>query len=240
MSHAGLIERVDVDRLQAQIFASPAQASAAAAAAAADELRRLIAARGRAGVIFTGEPTHAALLDSLVAEPAVEWTRVVGFHLGEYLGLDETAPGSQRQLLLERLVCRVPMAEFHGLRGEAANPTAVCANYAARLASRPPDLALLDIGPRGRLALIDPAACDFDDPAAVRLVALDEPPRRALSLTIPTVMKCPRLIALALGPGRQGAVRAALAGMIGPACPASILRRHPAALLFLDRDSAPR
>ena len=132
------------------------------------------------------------------------------------------------------------MAEFHGLRGEAANPTAVCANYAARLASRPPDLALLDIGPRGRLALIDPPACDFDDPAAVRVVALDEPPRRALSLTIPTVMKCPRLIALALGPGRQAAVRAALAGPIAPACPASILRRHPAALLFLDRDSAPR
>src|SRR5262249_30248371 len=156
---------------------------------------------------------------------------------------------SHRRFLLDRLVKRVPMAEFHGLRGEAANPEAVCVNYTALLKSRPPDFAVLELGENGRLASIHSMACDFNDPARVRIVELDKTserpeasaerigeieggPSHAISLTIPTIMDCPKLFALAPDLTPPEAVRALVRGEIAEAFPASTLRTHPDGRLF--------
>jgi glucosamine-6-phosphate deaminase len=243
------------DSLNIRIYESRQQAGAAAAIAVAAEIRRLIAARGRAIGIFASAPSQNEFLDELVNAEGIQWTRVVGFHLDEYLGMEEDAPQSFRKYLLDRLVMRVPMAEFHGLRGEAANPEAVCANYAANLKSRPPDFAVLGIGENGHLAFIDPPVCDFNDPAAVKIVELDEVcrqqqvhdgafakledvPKQALSLTIPTIMACEKLFVIVPGGRKQSAVRNAIAGPITESCPASILRTHPNGHLFLDAEAA--
>ncbi len=210
---------------------------AAAATAVAAEIRRLIDERGRAIGLFASATSQNEFLDELVKTSEIEWTRVIGFHLDEYLGMGEDAPQSFRKFLIDRLVKRVPIAEFHGLRGEAANPEAVCVNYAALLDSRPPDFAALGIGEDGRLASIAPPVCAFTDPSVVRIVELDGV-RRAISLTIPTIMKCVRLFVIAPGQRKQQAVRDALEGEVAAACPASILRTHPDAHLFLDRKSA--
>lgn len=251
----GLITSFRSDNLNVHIFESRPQMGKAAARALGAEMRRLIAERGRAIGVFASAPSQNEFLDALVEELKIEWTRVVGFHLDEYLGMGEDAPQSFRKFLLDRLVKRVPMAEFYGLRGEAANPEAVCANYAATLKSRPPDFAALGIGENGHLAFNDPPVCDFSDPAMVKIVELDEAcrqqqvndgafakledvPRRALTLTIPAIMACPRLFVVVPGVRKQQAVRDAVEGRITTACPASILRTHNDAHLFLDRDSA--
>jgi glucosamine-6-phosphate deaminase len=251
----GRIDLFKTDQLHIHIYESREQMGAAAAAALAAEMRRLIAERGRAIGIFASAPSQNEFLDALVRAEGIEWTRVIGFHLDEYLGMSEDAPQSFRKFLLDRLVRRVPMAEFHGLRGEAANPEAVCANYAALLQSRPPDFAVLGIGENGHLAFIDPPVCDFNDKSAVKIVELDEAcrqqqvhdgafakledvPRHALSLTIPTILSCERLFAIVPGARKQQAVRNAIEGAISESCPASILRTHPNTHLFLDRESA--
>jgi glucosamine-6-phosphate deaminase len=251
----GLIASFRADSLTVYVFESREQMGRAAAAAVAAEMRRLIAERGRAIGIFASAPSQNEFLAALVEEREVEWTRVIGFHLDEYLGVDEDAPQSFRRFLIERLVKRVPMAEFHGLRGEAANPDAVCANYAALLKSRLPDFAALGIGENGHLAFNDPPVCDFNDPAVVKIVELDEicrqqqvndgafakledVPRRALTLTVPAIMACPRLFVIVPGARKQQAVRDAVKGEIIQGCPASILRTHPEAHLFLDREAA--
>jgi len=114
---------------------------------------------------------------------------------------------------------------------------------------------VLGIGENGHLAFIDPPFCDFDDPQQVKVVELDEVcrtqqvndgafasiddvPRRALSLTIPTIMARPRLFAIVPGPAKRQAIRDTIEGPVATTCPASILRRHPDAHLFIDRDSA--
>ncbi len=208
----------------------------AAARAVAAELRRLIAERGRAIGIFSGESAQREFLpeflNALVGDESIEWTRVIAFHTAELLGADEDSPQSHRKLLLDHLVRRVPVAEFHGIRGEAANPEAVCTNYAALLKKRPPDFAVLEIGESGQLALIDSRACNFLDSAAVKLV------ESAISLTIPALMACPTLFVIATGEGKQRAVSAALEGEITESCPASILQTHPNAHLFLDKEAA--
>ncbi len=179
-------------------------------------MRRLIAERGRAIGIFSGETSQTELLAHLVNAEAIEWTRVIGFHTFELLGAEEDAPTSQRKFLLDHLVCRVPMAEFHGLRGEAANPEAVCSNYAELLKKRPPDFAVLGIGEGGK---IGSGNCDIRDSATVKLTD------STITLTIPTLMACRSLFVLA-------APQATTENEISDTCPASILRTHPNAHLF--------
>jgi glucosamine-6-phosphate deaminase len=229
----GLIDSFQADLLHIHLYRSRRELAAAAAAAVAVEIRSLITERNRAIGIFASDPSHIDFLDDLVNTADIEWTRVIGFHLDEYLGIREEAPNSLRRFLLDRLVKRVPIAEFHAIRGEAANPEAACANYAALLKSRPPDFAVLGIGSNGRLGPIEPLVCDFNDAAAVKVVELDDD-HRALSLTIPTILGCRTLFAIAPGRRNQDAIRKMIEGEIGPACPASILRKHPDAHLFLD------
>jgi glucosamine-6-phosphate deaminase len=229
----GLIDSFQADLLHIHLYRSGRELSAAAAAAVAVEIRSLIAERKRAIGIFASDPSHIDFWDDLVNTADIEWTRVIGFHLDEYLGISEEEPNSMRRFLLDRLVKRVPIAEFHAIRGEAANPEAACANYAALLKSRPPDFAVLGIGSNGRLGLLDPRGCDFNDAATVKVVELDDD-QRAISLTIPAILGCRTLFAIAPGKRNQDNVRKMIEGEIGPSCPASILRKHPNAHLFLE------
>jgi glucosamine-6-phosphate deaminase len=255
ISAAGLIDNFRAEQLNVYVYETRLQMGAAAAAMVAGELRRLIRERGRAIGLFASAPSQNEFLDALVAAPGIEWTSVIAFHLDEYLGVEEDAPQSFRRYLIERLVTRVPLAEFHGLRGEAANPAAVCKNYANLLEFKSPDFAALGIGENGHLAFIDPPVCDFNDPEAVKVVeldeacrqqqvndgcfaALDEVPRRALTLTIPTMLKREKLFVCVPGGRKQQAVSRTLEGPITAACPASILRLHKDAHLFLDREAA--
>ncbi len=251
----GLIDRFRADKLNIYVYDSRSRMGAAAAAVVAADIRGLIEARGRAVGIFASAPSQNEFLAALVEAPNLDWSRVVGFHLDEYLGMDDQAPQSFRRFLLDRLVSKVALSEFHGLRGETEDGAAESERYSALLAANPPDFAVLGIGENGHLAFIDPPFCDFNDPQKVKVVELDEicraqqvndgafrmiedVPRHALSLTIPTIMARPRLFAIVPGPAKREAIKSTIEGPVATTCPASILRRHPDAHLFIDRDSA--
>jgi glucosamine-6-phosphate deaminase len=68
--------------------------------------------------------------------------------------------------------------------------------------------------------------------------SLEEVPERALTLTIPTMLKIPKLIVSVPGPRKAQSVRRTLEEPISTGCPATILRTHPDVTLYLDRDSA--
>jgi glucosamine-6-phosphate deaminase len=67
---------------------------------------------------------------------------------------------------------------------------------------------------------------------------LEEVPPQALSLTVPFFLRVPRALVFVNGTHKSEAVRAALEGPIAEACPASALRRHSSAVLFLDPAAA--
>jgi len=71
-----------------------------------------------------------------------------------------------------------------------------------------------------------------------QFATFEEVPRQALSLTVPFFLRVPRALVFVNGERKAAAVRAALDGPITEACPASALRRHPAATLFLDQGAA--
>ncbi len=151
----------------------------------------MIAERGRAIGIFSGDASQAELLNHLANADGIEWTRVIGFHTLELIGADEDAPHSQRKFLFDHLVYRVPMVEFHGLRGEAANPEAVCANYAALLKTRPPDFAILSLSED----VCTPLA-DSEETSLVRIIKAGKM-GSVLSLTAAVFRKCSQLFVLA-------------------------------------------
>jgi len=246
----GLIESFQSDRLNVYVYETRRQLGAALAKAAAAEICRLVAERGRAVGVFTAANSQTEFLDELAGLSFIEWTRVIGFHLNEYVGTSEDNPHSCRRFLLDRLVRRVPMAEFHGIRGEAANPEAVCVNYDALLKYRSPDFAVLGVNEAGRWDLVDPPAADSVDTAAVKIVELDDAcrqwqvsggrfariedvPRRAITLTVQAIKNCPGLFVVVSGDGKQNSARALIENMMAKSSAASILQFHPNAHLFL-------
>ena len=227
----------------------------AAARWVAARIREEVAQRGQAVVVFASAPSQNEVLAALRADPSVPWTMLTAFHLDEYVGVGPDHPASFRRFLRDRLFDHVPVGAFHGLEGKAADLRAECARYADLLRREAPSLALLGIGENGHLAFVDPPMCDFHDLEEVRMVELDEAcrrqqvhdggfarledvPHQGLSLTIPRLLSIPRAVAIVPGPAKRAAVAAAIDGPVTTACPASVLRRHRDARLFLDDASA--
>jgi glucosamine-6-phosphate deaminase len=241
-------------RTEVRIYSSREEAGATGAAIAAGVIRDEVAKAGKAAVVFASAVSQDPFLAALRAQE-IAWPRVTAFHMDEYAGMSARHPASFRRFLQDRLFDQVPVAAFHGLDAEAADREAACSRYAGLLRDAQPCLAIMGIGENGHLAFIDPPVCRFDEPRDVRVVdlddvcrmqqvhdgqfaAFDEVPRQALSLTVPFFLRVPRALVFVNGERKAAAVRAALNGPITEACPASALRRHPAATLFLDEGAA--
>lgn len=228
----------------------------AAAACAAARLRQLAANHETVPVAFATGASQLATLRSLAQMPGLPWDRIVGFHLDEYVGLPADHPSSFHAYLHRQLASQLPFRAFHFIAAPATDSSAAdqAAAYAALWQATPPLLGLIGIGENGHLAFNDPGA-DFADPLAVRVVSLDPicrqqqvsegwfpslaaVPTQAVTVTLPALMAIPELIVSVPGPRKQEAVRRTLRDPISPACPATLLRRHPNVRLFLDSDSA--
>jgi glucosamine-6-phosphate deaminase len=226
----------------------------AAGKAIAATLRDVIAAKGTATVAFAAAPSQNETLAVLIREPDIAWDRVTAYHLDEYAGAKPDSPHAFRRFLQEHVFHKVKPKVFHQLRGEAEDPQAECARYAALLPAGGFDIALLGIGENGHLAFNDPPV-DFQDPAPVRVVKLDEAcrvqqvhdgafatlqavPTEAYTLTIPVLMAAHQIFVMVPGPTKAAAVAATLEGPITNECPASILRNHANTALYLDQASA--
>jgi glucosamine-6-phosphate deaminase len=248
-------KHLEAGTIKLQIHANKKAAGEAAARAAAEALRQLDHSESGIGVIFATGASQLETLHALTSIPGLPWGKIQGFHLDEYLGMDEDHPASFRRYLRENLTRRVPMGEFFEIDGSSADPDRVRREYVQKLWAADPQLCLLGIGENGHLAFNDPAEANFNDPDAMKVVTLDaecreqqlaegwfksleEVPERALTLTISTLLKIPKLIVSVPGPRKAQSVRRTLEEPISTACPATILRTHPDVTLYLDRDSA--
>jgi len=227
----------------------------ATATVAADRLRKLAKQQETVPVIFATGDSQRATLHALAAMQDVPWNQVIGFRMDEYVGLPEGHPASFSRYMRENLTSRVQLKHMYEIDGSEANVQKTCREYAELLRAHAPVLCLLGIGENGHLAFNDPAEARFDDPVDVKQVTLDlvcrqqqvnegafssvaEMPERAITITVPALFRVPELILSTPGPRKAKIVNRTLYDPISTACPATILRRHPNAKLFLDRDSA--
>src|SRR6202521_4142414 len=134
-----------------KVFPDRKSLGKAAAGQAATAIRRAIHDRGQARVVAATAASQAEFLEALGREPDIDWSRVEVFHLDEYIGLPVTHPGSFRKMLLEQLVQKTGIANYHLLDGNAADPLQVVRRVGKDLASRSVDIAFLGIGENGHI-----------------------------------------------------------------------------------------
>jgi glucosamine-6-phosphate deaminase len=237
-----------------KVFNNRATLGQAAAEQAAVAIRRAIAEHGNARIIAATAASQLEFLDTLTKSPGIDWARVEVFHLDEYIGLPATHPGSFRKMLLEQLVHKTGISHYHLLDGDAADPAEVVSRVGIQLASSPVDVAFLGIGENGHIAFNDPPA-DFETEDPYIIVTLDEAcrqqqvgeawfadisqvPKQAISMSARQILKAREVLAVVPGPRKAQAVKACFEGPISPMVPASILRTHSDATVYLDKDSA--
>jgi glucosamine-6-phosphate deaminase len=237
-----------------RVFNDRVSLGQAAAGQAATAIRRALGERGQARIVAATAASQREFLDTLTKSSGIDWKKVEAFHLDEYIGLPTTHPGSFRKMLLEQLVRKTEITNYHLLDGDAADPEAVVREVGKQLASNPIDIAFLGIGENGHIAFNDPPA-DFETEEPYIIVTLDEAcrqqqvgeawfsdisrvPRRAISMSARQILKAKEILAVVPDTRKAQAVKACFEGEVSPMAPASILRQHPNATIYLDKDSA--
>jgi glucosamine-6-phosphate deaminase len=240
-----------VDQLAVEVFPDPVALGGAAAAAAAESLRRTIEERGTARLVLAAAPSQTQTLAVLSVAEGIDWSRVQAFHMDEYVGLPVDAEQRFGQWLRRHFTTRAPLTVFDPDGG--ADPAAEAARYADLVSAEPIDVVLAGIGVNGHLAFNDPPA-DFGTTDIVQVVALDETSRRqqvdeglfvrlddvpthAWTLTVPCLLSAREIFCMVSGAAKRDAVRRTLRGSVDPDVPASVLRTHSRARLFVDREA---
>jgi glucosamine-6-phosphate deaminase len=226
----------------------------AAAADIAEELRTRLRDQATVRMVFAAAPSQDSMFESLAVADGIDWSRVTALHMDEYVGIDTSVPQSFARYLNDRLFDLVRPGRVELIDG-SAEPEAESRRYSGLLAEGPVDIVCLGIGENGHIAFNDPQFADFADPLSVKVVDLDtrsrqqqvndgcfaqlsDVPERAITLTVPALTAGRRLFCVVPGQTKAAAVRSALRDPVSTACPATILREHPACHLYLDPDSA--
>lgn len=233
----------------------PRDSGAMAAKAGADKLREALRQKDEVNIILATGLSQFAMLSALREFADIAWERVNAFHLDEYIGLPIRHPASFRKVLWQEFACRlpVPLKSFAWIDGEA-DPETERKRLSDAIARHPIDVGFIGIGENGHLAFNDPPA-DFATAEPYLIVTLDEGcrkqqmgegwfktmdevPARAVSISIPQILKSKALIVTCPDQRKAEAVKNTVKAEIDSRFPSSILRSHPDCALYLDKGSA--
>ncbi|MCJ7450056.1 MAG: glucosamine-6-phosphate deaminase [Bacteroidales bacterium] len=223
-----------------------------AARKGADLIRKAILESGKADIIVATGSSQFEMLAALVKED-MEWPKVTAFHLDEYIGLPATHPASFRKDLKERFADEVPLRSFIYVNGDG-DPVIECKRIGKIISEHQIDVAFIGIGENGHIAFNDPPA-DFETDDPYIIVNLDDAcrhqqlgegwfptlndvPRKAISMSVKQIMKSKAIICTVPDLRKAEAVKKTVEELVTPAVPATVLRVHEAAWLYLDNDSA--
>jgi len=242
------------DKLRVEIFGKKEDMGQDSASFVAGKLNQAIKDKGYANLILGTGASQYPLLEVLLKKE-LDWTKINLFHLDEYIGLSDQHPASFRKFLKERIADKVNPKNVYYIKGDADDIDAEIRRYEKLLKDNPVDVACIGIGENGHIAFNDPAVADFNDPEYLKVVEMDEAcrkqqvgegwfptinhvPGKAVTLTITAIMNCKVLCCTVPDERKSEAVYNTLSGGISTSCPASILRKHDNAVLFLDSFAA--
>jgi glucosamine-6-phosphate deaminase len=243
------------DRITVQIFETRREMGHNAALQAAEKIRNLLENKESISVIFAAAPSQNEFLEALAIQPGIDWGRITAFHMDEYVGLAADAPQGFGNFLRRSIFSKVPFKKVFYLNGNAENPEEECQRYADLLNRYLPEMVCMGIGENTHIAFNDPHVADLNDPKTVKVVDLDqqcrqqqvndgcfvsieEVPRYALTLTVPTLLRPEAVFCVVPGENKAQAVYHTLNEPVASLYPSTSLKKHPNAILFLDKDSA--
>lgn len=227
---------------------------AAAGALVADEVCKLLRSRPDAVLgLATGStplPVYAALPARLAG---IDVSRVRGFALDEYVGLDPRHPQSYRSVIerevvvplgLDRTRVRVPDGSLDGIEHAGEDYERAIADAGGV------DLQLLGIGTDGHIGFNEPGS-SFASRTRVKTLTrqtradnarffdtVDDVPRHCITQGLGTILEARHLVLLAFGSGKAAAVAAAVEGPVTASCPGSAIQLHPHVTVVVDEEAA--
>ena len=243
------------DLLKVNIYDTRAEMGAAAAKDIKACLLSLLQVKETVNMIFAAAPSQNEVLAALATDREIPWSRVNAFHMDEYIGLAADAPQGFGNFLKAHIFGLADFGSVSYIDITADDAEKECERYAQLLAKHPADIVVMGIGENGHIAFNDPPVADFKDPKAVKPVELDQVcrnqqvndgcfarledvPKTAITLTVPTLFAGKHLFCIVPAATKAKAVRATLCDDISEKCPATVLRRHASATLYLDGDSS--
>ncbi len=244
-----------VEKLEVEIHHDRDAMGKAAANFVETVLLNRLREKPRVRVVFAAAPSQNEMLKHLTGKTSIPWQRIIAFHMDEYIGLPAGAPQLFSRYLTEHLFSKVPFGKVYTIDGQNPDIGFECARYAGLLSDDEIDLVCMGIGENGHVAFNDPPVADFADLKVVKAVTLDDQcrlqqvhdgcfpalesvPQQALTITVPALLSAHVLSIVVPGVTKAEAVHRSLEGEITTACPASILKTHDNARLFLDEHSA--
>ena len=250
----GLTKQFQAGSAWVEVYESAAETGAAASAQAARIIRNAVSERGRARIVAATGNSQIPFVEALLEEN-IAWGSVELFHMDEYAGIAPDHPSSFRYWIRTRIEERARPAAAHYLAGDAADLEREIERYSHLLEQAPIDVAFVGFGENGHIAFNDPPVADFEDPATVKRVTLDEAcrrqqageghfadissvPKQAITITCSGLFRARAWVCCVPEGRKAAAVRCALEGPISEKCPASLVRMHSNAHVYLDRNSA--
>ena len=253
---ADLIKEFKVDALRVLVYENRAAMGVAAYELYKQKVQQMMAGRKEnVRAIYAAAHSQSDFFDALVSDREIDFSRIDAFHMDEYMGLGDDAPQNFGNFLKNIIFSKQNFNTVNYVNPSANDIGAECKRYEQLLREAPLDIVSLGIGENGHVAFNDPHEARFYDPQWVRETSLDvvcrqqqvndkefahldEVPETALTLTIPALMSCQTVIGVVPDVRKAKAVYETLNGPVSEACPASILRIHNDATLFIDKDAA--
>lgn len=243
------------DLLEVKIYETRNEMGVSAAKDIKTQILTLLNTKETINMIFAAAPSQNEVLYALATDKEIPWERVNAFHMDEYIGLPADAPQGFGNFLKEHIFGLAPFKSVNYIDSTATDPDVECERYSALLKANPTDIVVMGIGENGHIAFNDPPVADFKDEKTVKPVeldevcrnqqvhdgcfkTLDEVPKTAITLTVPTLMAGSHLFCIVPAPTKANAVMNTINGEIGEDCPATALRKHESAVLYLDGDSS--
>jgi glucosamine-6-phosphate deaminase len=236
------------------IFPDPATLGNKAGSDAAFEIREVLASKDQAAIIIATGSSQFKTLETLISSQDIDWSRVILFHLDEYIGLPESHAASFRKYIRARFLHHLPgLTQYYLIDGEK-NIQEELNRLNQIIQNHPIDLALVGIGENGHLAFNDPPA-NFETKEPYIVVNLDNAcrqqqvnegwfatiqnvPAQAISMSIHQILLSRKIICSVPDARKAVAVRNTVQEPISPFYPATALRLHTNCSLYLDAASA--
>lgn len=242
------------DLLKFKVFDTREEMGKHAAEEAAEYISDLLKEKDEINIVFAAAPSQNDFLKSL-AQSNIPWSRINAYHMDEYVGLPKGAPQSFGTYLHEHIFSLVPFKSIHYINNGSDSAKEMCEAYCEELGKVKIDIVCMGVGENGHIAFNDPHVADFNDPEIAKIVELDEVcrmqqvhdgcfpnledvPKYAISITIPTLLSADRLFNIVPTERKAEAIKNIVYGEITEKCPASILRKHKAATTYLDKASS--
>ncbi len=104
----------------------PIELGKSAGSAAAELIINTIEKNGQANIILATGASQFETLKQLISEKDIDWSKVVMFHLDEYIGLPASSKASFRKYLKERFLDKVPALKATYLVNGETEPVREC------------------------------------------------------------------------------------------------------------------